>query len=232
MGRARMRIAGGKGMRTNLEVAAFFTAMALAGASEAPAAECAPEKMVRIVMRQEIPAPPPDSFAAKSRTLYRHGAKLGRMEEQLNPQTGVKSLIVVNAPDVWMADLADKTGRHMKDPAPVPRFRAPILLGTEGLPEPLLSFEFGCEIAFMEASGRRVQEKIKIGDALFDRYDAANGRFSAVLLRNVETGTPAAAGVYKDGELDYLVRYLEYDGAMPPDKSLFEKPGEIVFGED
>jgi len=220
-------------MRSRIALAVTAAAMMMQGAAAAAApAECAPAKMVRIVMQQTIPSPPAESFAGMSKTLYRQGAKLGRMEEKANPSTGVKSLIVVDAPDVWMVNLKDKTGRHMLDSSSSPRFRASILMGTDGLPDDLLAFEYGCEIAFMEAAGKIVQHRVQVGEEFFDKYTSESGRFEAALLVDAETGKPRAAGVYKDGELDYLVRYLEYDNALPLDKSLFEKPAGITFSED
>ena len=44
-------------------------------------ADCAPEKMVRIVVRDATPGVDPDSFAAQPKTIYRLGSKYARTEE-------------------------------------------------------------------------------------------------------------------------------------------------------
>src|SRR5215813_14036174 len=96
-------------------------------ASLASAAECAPEKMVRIVTRDATPGIDPQSFPALPKTLYRLGNGRGRVEEMPDPARSVHGLIVVNEPDGWIVNLHDKTGRHLVDPGSSLIFRAPIL---------------------------------------------------------------------------------------------------------
>jgi len=54
-------------------------------------AACAPEKMVRIVTRDESPGVTAGSFRAQPKTLYRLGIRYGRVEELPNPATGLHS---------------------------------------------------------------------------------------------------------------------------------------------
>src|SRR5712692_8492024 len=104
----------------------IIMALLVLPASVAWAAECAPEKMVRIVTRDATPGIDPQSFAALPKTLYRVGNARGRVEEMPDAARGVHGLIVVNEPDGWIVNLHDKSGRHVVDPGPSLIFRAPI----------------------------------------------------------------------------------------------------------
>ncbi len=60
----------------------LLVALCLLFPASAPAlAGCAPEKMVKIVLRDATPGVDPDSFAAKPKTIYRLGSKYTRTEE-------------------------------------------------------------------------------------------------------------------------------------------------------
>src|SRR6266487_825791 len=143
----------------------IIMALLVLPASVAWAAECAPEKMVRIVTRDATPGIDPQSFPALPKTLYRLGNGRGRVEEMPDASRGVHGLIVVNEPDAWIVNLHDKSGRHVVDPGPGLIFRAPILDGGGELPAPLRELEFGCELApEFELAERRGQLASSIED--------------------------------------------------------------------
>jgi hypothetical protein len=64
-------------------------------------ATCAPEQMVKVVVRDATPGVDPGSFAAQPRTFYRLGTRYGRTEEVPDPEHGMHGLIVVSEPDAW-----------------------------------------------------------------------------------------------------------------------------------
>src|SRR2546427_390751 len=72
----------------------IIMALLVLPASLAWAAECAPEKMVRIVTRDATPGIDPQSFAALPKTLYRIGNARGRVEEMPDAARGVHDLLV------------------------------------------------------------------------------------------------------------------------------------------
>ena len=83
--------------------------------------------MTKIVSRIISDSVPEGSFASKPKTLYRAGNKYSRTEEELDVENNLHALLIVNEPDTWMINLADKTARHIVDPGPTFNFRAPIV---------------------------------------------------------------------------------------------------------
>src|SRR5207249_2734116 len=94
-------------------------------------ADCVPEKMVKVVLRDVTPGIDRASFAAKPRTLYRWGSKYGRTEEALDSRLKIHGLIVVNEPDLFMVNLATRTGQHIVDTGGPYHFHAPIVGGAD-----------------------------------------------------------------------------------------------------
>src|SRR2546428_6825935 len=74
----------------------IIMALLVLPASVAWAAECAPEKMVRIVTRDATPGIDPQSFPALPKTLYRLRKRPGRVEEEPGASRRGHGLIVVN----------------------------------------------------------------------------------------------------------------------------------------
>src|SRR5271154_3426713 len=73
------------------------------------------ETMTKMVVRTSAPDVPPDSFAAKPKTIWRVGRKYGRIEEVPDPILGIHGLLICNEPDAWMINLVDKSGKHIVD---------------------------------------------------------------------------------------------------------------------
>src|ERR1700749_2048865 len=93
--------------------------LALGAASPAAAAVCAPARLVHIVTTETTPGIDPSSFDALPKSLYREGATRSRLEEQQDDKNRVHGLAVIDEPNIWMANLYDRTGRHIVDPGPV-----------------------------------------------------------------------------------------------------------------
>src|SRR2546422_10740061 len=89
----------------------IIMALLVLPASVAWAAECAPEKMVRIVTRDATPGIDPQSFPALPKTLYRLGNGRGRGEEMPRASPGVPGLNVGDEPHAWGGHLHGKAGR-------------------------------------------------------------------------------------------------------------------------
>src|SRR5258708_9085765 len=85
---------------------------------------CAPQSMLKAVTSMETPDLPPNHFYTVPKTLYRLGENQGRVEEALNPETRIHLLIVVDWPDRWMVNLAERRGRVILGPGPAFFFRA------------------------------------------------------------------------------------------------------------
>ena len=64
--------------------------------------------------------------------------------------------MIVNEPDVWMANLADNTARHMVDPGPTFNCRLPMFaFDAEALRTKLGELEFGHELEFFRDNGAK-----------------------------------------------------------------------------
>src|SRR5258708_1019428 len=74
-----------------------------------------PKTMMKLSIRLIEPVPETGSFAAQPRTLWRAGTKYARIAEAPDLEKRVHELIILNEPDAWMINLADKSGKHVVD---------------------------------------------------------------------------------------------------------------------
>jgi len=218
---------GGTGIRAGAVALASWLAVGRLSA------QCAPSKLLRIVNQDISPNIPAGSFASRPKTVYRLGKSYARVEEAEDRERHVHLLIVVNAPDNWMANFADGTGRHVIDPDPNPKVSAPILnpgMFSGSIPPELLMLELGCEVAFFQdkkspttvlktPGGDKIKQAVGVGD------------FMLVLLRGSASGTPEMLFLFRKDEIVFVLKYLSYDEAAEPDMKLFAKPDGIKFEE-
>ena len=190
---------------------------------------CAPEKLARIVFRDATPGIPADSFAAKSKTLYRLGAKYSRLEEAPDPEHGIHGLAIAAEPDLWMINLATKSGRHILDTGEPYVIHAQVFGGPTD-PEPLKSFEFGCELAYMNEKGVRPEPSTIAGRDL-DMYKLSGPTHTVFLAIISGTKRPLYASMFKDGNLVTLIQYVQYDLGLKPDMNAFRPPAGITITE-
>lgn len=187
-------------------------------------ARCAPKHTLRIVYSMDAPDMPKDHFFRQTRTLYRSGDQLGRMEERPNPETRLHLLIVVNGADIWMANRADKTGEHTIDPGPVIAFHAPLIGDLKS--ELWKNLELGCEVAFMEAVKSVPRPVEGTGGRVYEH--TAEG--VTVQLFVSKDGLPERANIKTKDETFSFV-YHAYEQITEPDPNLFVKPIGIRFNE-
>lgn len=187
-------------------------------------AVCSPNKTLKVVTRIDAPEFPADHFARRPKTLYRLGEKYGRIEEELNPLTGLHLLIVVNEPDMWMVNRADKTGQHAVDPGPTYRFRAPALGAVKS--DHWNSFEVGCEVPFME-NVKGVRKTTDDTGTVRYEYEAEGVKASLLVGKN---RIPQQLTVTTADDR-YTVLYDVYEQSADADTTLFQKPEGIAFVE-
>lgn len=188
-------------------------------------AGCSPEKMVKIVFHDATPGYEEGHFATLPKTLYRLGAHHARFEESRDPEQGIHGLIVVNGRHTWMVNLSVKTGRLIVDRAESYDFHAPIIGDQDG---PFVEFEFGCELAYMEARGVE-PTRVKVGDGDVLQYEVSDGETTVTLMVDQDTGQPSAVGVLEKGRPVYLLRYDAYETGLEPEMSLFTMPADITW---
>jgi hypothetical protein len=201
----------------------------LVTAPHVASAECAPERMVRVVFRDATPGLDPGSFEAQPKTLYRLGSRYGRMEEMPDPKQGIHGLIVVDEPDIWMINLGTKTGQHIVDKGEPYHFHASILGGPDS-PGFVRDFEFGCELAYMKE--RSISpEIVPIETRKLESYRVSDGSVTLTLAFDPTIKKPAIAALYENGKLVTFLKYLSYDNNLEPDLSLFKVPPGIELTE-
>lgn len=192
-------------------------------------AECAFDKMLKVVVREVTPGVSTTSFAGQPKTLYRVGTRFARTEEALDAETGIHALIVVSEPDSWIIDLAKKTGRHVIAGAPF-HFHAPIVW-TEGLPESLRGLEFGCELAYMQAHSPDPPEPREVEGNKVLAYEMRADPYRVALFVGRKDKKPRAIVVSKGTDVVYGLRYDSWEVGLTPDLKLFRPPEGIALEE-
>jgi len=190
---------------------------------------CAPDKMVRIVFRDATPGITPDSFASKPKTLYRLGSKYSRLEEALDSEHGIHGLAIAAEPDLWMINLAAQSGQHILDRSEPYVIHAQVFGGPTD-PEPLKSFEFGCELAYITAKGTKLDSST-VGRFDLDNFKITEGPNTIFLAILSGTQRPLSASLFKEGQLVRMYQYVQYDRDLAPDLHLFKPPSGITIRE-
>jgi hypothetical protein len=188
-----------------------------------------PETMIKLAVRLERPDVAKESSAAQLKLMYRAGSGYCRSEEVLDHEDGIHGLMIVNEPDAWLVNLHTMTAQHVVDPGPTFICHLPIFRGQDGAPtdmkNPILSLEFGQEIAYFKAKGANPKQGPILRGKLTNIYAADAGRSQLFLF---VTGTPEhpwAVARQHDGERE-IVWYGTYE-QVPFDAKLFGKPGDV-----
>jgi hypothetical protein len=187
-------------------------------------------RVIKIVSRFISPQISPDSFAAKPKTVYIAGDRYSRVEEEPDAAHGIHGLIIISEPDSWMINLLDHSGRHIVDPGPTFIIHHNIL-GREA-PKEFASFEFGKEITFMRTHKAVSLASREIDHQRCEASQFTHGAYRIVLYATSDTRVPFQLEVYKDGKLDFEVRYISYQTDLPFDANLFKPPPGITIIEE
>jgi hypothetical protein len=203
--------------------------VALLCASPVYAATCAPQSLVHIVAVNVTPGLPASSLAAKPQGVYRLGANKLRIEEALAPN-GTRSVIVVDEPDVWTANLDDRDGKHVIDSGTALVAEAPVF--GFGIPSTLSALEFGCESNFIAANAPTPVGSEQIGDKRFNVYRVAAKSDAVEILEQSGTSTPAFARYYHQGKLVESLQYELYATGLTNNLDLFSRPLGVRYIEE
>lgn len=90
-----------------------------------------PQTMTKMEVHLEGPQVVAGSFSAKPKVIYRAGTRYCRLEEAEDTENKIHGLLVLNEPDAWMANLYDKSARHIVDPGPTLKCKLPILANVD-----------------------------------------------------------------------------------------------------
>ncbi len=206
----------------------WFILLALGVAWQAHAA-CAPATLVHIVTTETTPGIDPMSFDAKPKSLFREGAKRSRLEEQPD-DAGVQALAVVDEPNIWMANLTDKTGRHIVDPTAAPQTRA-VVFPDDRIAPKILELEFGCEAAYVAANAPAVFKIETIDGVPLEVHRVTVGTEAAEILWKPGSTRPQFARYYRSDKLVWALRYDRYEIDPPSDPDMFTAPKGIKYEE-
>jgi hypothetical protein len=205
---------------------AFLCCAGTAGASV-----CAPAKLVHLVTVDVTPGVPAASFGAQPRVMYRIGSDRVRIEEAPDVPNGIHGIVVMAEPNIWMANLYDRTGKHIVDPGPTFYAKAPIFYGTPGLSSKLTDLEFGCEADFIAANASTPVRSEQIAGSRFDVYRVDGGTDAVEILERSGTSVPSFVRYYQQGKLVEAIRYDLYVTGLPNDPALFVPPAGVQYSE-
>jgi hypothetical protein len=199
-----------------------FILLALAGQA------LAQETMTKITMRAILPAPESGSIDAKPRTLYRSGFKYARAEGMGEYGAKVDSLMVCTEPDIWIVNLADRTGRHEHDPEG--KIHLIIWSGLDN-PKALDGFEYGMEFEFFKKNGGKKLKPQTVQGVPCDVYSLKFGAYQVLLFAKSGTEIPVQVEEDKGKKHLMILAYDLYQAGLPLDKSLFQLPKGVRLTE-
>jgi hypothetical protein len=185
--------------------------------------------MTKIEYRGISPKRLPGSFGAKPVVLYIAGTTYSRTEEQPDPEQGIHGLIVCAEPDIWMINLIGRKGQHIVDPGPTFVTHHNIL--DRQAPQVFSTLEFGKELEFFQS-----RHASKLKEQLIEGQSCQVSEFShenikVVLFVRSDTGKPFHLDVFKDDQVYFSIRYLNYQTGLPFDPALFTPPGDVTISE-
>lgn len=192
---------------------------------------CAPQKLVRLVVRNISPGLAAAAPQAQPRVIYRQGAIYLRSEESPDPQRG-QPIVVIAEPDIWMFNPATGTGQHQTDPGPELVVRAPVLPLSPDLPPAFRTLEYGCEYDFlMRANSQVLRQDIPWGETRATMRQVVEGEHVVSILLNERRQTPLLVAYAKAGRTLVLIRYDDYRTELPDRPALFARPSQMRIDE-
>ena len=197
--------------------------------SQAADKVCAPPSLLKVVTTIETPDLPPNHFYRAPKTLYRLGERQGRVEEAPNRESGIHLLIVVNEPDIWMANLTQRKGRYQRDPGPTYYFQARVFGDPAVNSTFIRSFEIGCEVAWMRGAGIKPKQTKHSTLGAVSTFEFIEGAERLVLFER--NGKPLRVELFGPSGWVMAMNYLSYEANLKANPKLFTKPEGIHFEE-
>ncbi len=189
----------------------------------APPGGCAPDTLVRLVVRNVSPGLAAADPRAQPRLMYRRSSIYMRTEEPPDPShNGAKMLFIVSEPDIWIVDASTRSGRHSRDAGPQFEVHAPILPNLADLPPAFQALEFGCEAAFVAANAPEVRRTLAWGETTAALHALTAGDQTVALLMDERRGAPLMVSYLRKGKPVWVVRYDEFRADLPEHPELFQ----------
>jgi len=192
------------------------------------------ETMTKIVFRGIEPPPAAGSFAAQPKTLYRMGSSCGRSEEAFDSEMNIQGLMIANGKDVWIINLATKTGRHMIDTSSTTHdFHAtlvPPVRNGNRLIHPASEFELGREMEFMKSRNATPHDIVENGEKE-KLYETVEDGYTLRVYVSPKTDLLIGSAVAKNGQVIMRLAYDDYRTGLKADPSLFRPPEDVTITE-
>lgn len=188
---------------------------------------CAPDSMVKMVIKDLSPGVAAGSRAAQPKTIYRLGTNYGRIEESSDPMI---VLTIVSLPDLWDIEMIPRIGAHFVDTSAeviMPIF----IFGEPGDPDLIARFEFGCELDYITRKSVNPPQSVTLDGHACLCYEATEGEYSLSVYFDLVTLVPRVASVRKRGAVRDSIQYLDYETGLVPDLQLFVPPADVKLTE-
>jgi hypothetical protein len=219
-------------MRRSLDLLLLFLAVVAFASclAQTIAAQETPAKMTHLIVQLSGDEVPPDSFAAKPKTMWRASSRFCRVDELPDPEQGIHGSMIINEPDVWMVNHIDKSARHIVDQGPTFNCRLPIFANdAETLKTKIGELEFGNEINFFLENGAELVPGPKLSfEAKF--YNLKIGATTLLLVERVDIHAPIRVAMIRDGKAATFTYKLWEQS--PFDQTLFSKPQGLTIHEN
>jgi hypothetical protein len=196
-----------------------------------PTANCAPAMLTRMTVRNISPGVPAAAPAAQPRQIWRKGSMQLRTEESPDPMRGVHSVIIVDEPNIWMVNMATRSGQRQTDPGPTYEVRAPILPLQPGMPAPLAQLEYGCEGAFVAAHAKGAPRPVPWGADTANLHTAEFGEHQVSVMMHVRRNAPLMVVYARANQPVFAIRYDDYRSDLPDRPELFQPPKSAQITE-
>ena len=132
--------------------------------------------------------------------------------------------MIINEPDVWLVNLADKTAKHVVDQGPTFNCKLPIFAtDPETLKSKIGELEFGRELDFFHSNGAKLVEGPKLESFKANYYKLTFGDSVLTLVERDDIHAPILIGLIHADKVIQM-RYYLWDDRVPFKEDLFAKP--------
>ena len=142
----------------------------------------------------------------------------------------IHGLAVIDEPNLWMANLYDRTGRHIVDPGPTFETHASVFSDDRISPK-ILDLEFGCEAAYIAANAPKIDRSETIDGVTLDIHRVTDGAEAVEILMKPGAATPSFARYYRSDKLVWAIRYDLYVVGALADAEMFTAPKGVKYVE-
>ena len=209
---------------------AVILTLTLALVPTAVCADSTPITMTHVIAQMSGTNIPADSFQAKPKAYWRAASQYCRVDEEPDPEKGIHGRTVINEPDAWLINLADKTAKHLVDKGPTFYCRLPIFASDpEAMKSKIGELEFGRELTFFRDNSAKPIEGPKLQFPA-NYYELVIGDSVLKLVERSDIHAPIMIGLIT-GDKSLWVRYLLWDNQIPFKADLFAKPTGVKVEE-